>query len=173
MKSEAVYTIIYNIAKIKNQKVICNACKRWYGMPATLLKNRLWHWCFPVSCDYLPTNCLSVFDHFVGLAIKGLSMGLFKWVNKTLCYLVFIYVHISFFVFVMNDFKSAPLALLAKKVSVRGWMILLVFFVTFQCHFEKCCRTNFCSSMSLKDWPDLILGFPLNIAKISSANYFA
>ena len=76
MKSEAVYTIIYNIAKIKNQKVICNACKRCYGMPATLLKNRLWHRCFPVSCDYLPKNCLNVFDHFVGLALKGLPFTL-------------------------------------------------------------------------------------------------
>ena len=25
----------------------------------------------------LPTNCLSVFDHFVGLALKGLSIGIY------------------------------------------------------------------------------------------------
>ena len=27
----------------------------------------------------LPTNCLSVFDHFVGLALKGLSNIIFEW----------------------------------------------------------------------------------------------
>ena len=31
----------------------------------------------------LLTNCLSVFDHFVGLALKGLSI----WINKTYHYL--------------------------------------------------------------------------------------
>ena len=102
-----------------------------------------------------------------------LSITLFKWVNKTLFCLVSIFVHTSFFVFVTNDFKSASLALLAKKGIVIGWMVLLVFSVTFQCHFEKCWRTNFCSSVSLKDWSDLILGFALKIVKISSANYFA
>ena len=25
------------------------------------------------SVSHMPTNCLSVFDHFVGLALKGLS----------------------------------------------------------------------------------------------------
>ena len=30
----------------------------------------------------LPTNCLSVFDHFVGLALKGLSMFLEGTVRK-------------------------------------------------------------------------------------------
>ena len=29
----------------------------------------------------LPTNCLSVFDHFVGLALKGLSANLQAPVN--------------------------------------------------------------------------------------------
>ena len=29
----------------------------------------------------LPTNCLSVFDNFVGLALKGLSSCLFKYVS--------------------------------------------------------------------------------------------
>ena len=61
---------------------------------------------------------------------------------------------------------------LPKKVTVRGWTVLLVFSVTFQCHFEKCCITNFCNSVSLEDWPDLILGFALKIVKVNSANYF-
>ena len=55
----------------------------------------------------------------------------------------FWFTRIYFFVFFINDFKSAPLALLAKKVIVRGWMVYLVFSVTFQCHFEKCYRTDF------------------------------
>ena len=58
-------------------------------------------------------------------------------------------------------------------MSVSGWMVLLVFSVPVQCHFEKYCRTNFCSSVSFKDWQDLILGFVLKIVKISSVNYFA
>ena len=30
----------------------------------------------------LPTNCLSVFDHFVGLALKGLSEPELKFINS-------------------------------------------------------------------------------------------
>ena len=36
----------------------------------------------------LPTNCLSVFDHFVGLAPKGLSKGVesqLKWKQINCC----------------------------------------------------------------------------------------
>ena len=32
-----------------------------------------------IVCRMLTTNCLSVFDHFVGLAYKGLG---FKYVNE-------------------------------------------------------------------------------------------
>ena len=34
----------------------------------------------------LPTNCLSVFDHFVGLALKGLNSKIFEIVEM-FCYL--------------------------------------------------------------------------------------
>ena len=42
----------------------------------------------------LPTNCLSVFGHFVGLALKGLTEHLFKNLHvfrsfKVLCVLTF------------------------------------------------------------------------------------
>ena len=30
----------------------------------------------PKILQILPTNCLSVFDHFVGLALKGLTLNL-------------------------------------------------------------------------------------------------
>ena len=33
----------------------------------------------------LPTNCLNVFDHFVGLAFKGLASGIF-WLNQCLSF---------------------------------------------------------------------------------------
>ena len=32
--------------------------------------------------DNLPTNCLSVFDHFVGLALKGLTKQMMKYYVK-------------------------------------------------------------------------------------------
>ena len=44
-----------------------------------------------------------------------------------------------------------------------------MFSFTFQSHFEKSCRKNLSSFLSLKDWPDLILGFALKIVKISFA----
>ena len=92
--------------------------------------------------------------------------------SMTLFYLVLIFAHTLFFVFVTNYFKCALLALLFKKVSVRVWIFWLVFSVTFQSHFEKSCRKNLCSFLSLKDWPDLILGFALQIVKISFACVF-
>ena len=33
-------------------------------------------------CRKLPTNCLSVFDHFVGLALKGLKVSLIEMKGK-------------------------------------------------------------------------------------------
>ena len=33
----------------------------------------------------LPTNCLSVFDHFVGLELKGLTRGVFIILFRTSC----------------------------------------------------------------------------------------
>ena len=36
----------------------------------------------------LPTNCLSVFDHFVGLALKGLKTGVPNIVRKCFCSLL-------------------------------------------------------------------------------------
>ena len=35
-------------------------------------------WANTLKHDKLPTNCLSVFDHFVGLALKGLNEGNLK-----------------------------------------------------------------------------------------------
>ena len=87
--------------------------------------------------------------------------------SMTRFYLVFIFARILFFAFVINYFKCALLALPFKKVNVRVWIFWLVFFITFQSHFEKSCRRNLCSSLSLKDWPDLILGFALKFVKIS------
>ena len=38
-----------------------------------------------LSTNKLPTNCLNVFDHFVGLAFKGLASGIF-WLNQCLSF---------------------------------------------------------------------------------------
>ena len=47
-------------------------------MLQAFIKKRLQYSCFPEKCarkfGSLPTNCLSVFDHFVGLAFKGLNI---------------------------------------------------------------------------------------------------
>ena len=34
-------------------------------------------------CRQQPTNCLSVFDHFVGLALKGLKISLFSLIGSS------------------------------------------------------------------------------------------
>ena len=36
----------------------------------------------------LPTNCLSVFDHFVGLALKGLINESYEWTSESKQYLL-------------------------------------------------------------------------------------
>ena len=50
-----------------------NKCQQLNPLSAKITK---WSNTLKQFVGNLPTNCLSVFDHFVGLALKGLKM---KW----------------------------------------------------------------------------------------------
>ena len=64
-----------------------------------------WSNTFKQIAGNLPTNCLSVFDHFVGLVLKGLKSVQVAWIHlhlkRTLPYVLHI-ILLSWFFFTLN-----------------------------------------------------------------------
>ena len=72
-------------------QLISNTNSRKFGIKMSLLENYLsplsanptkWSNTFKQFFGKLPTNCLSVFDHFVKLAVKGLKL-ISRWDTST------------------------------------------------------------------------------------------
>ena len=54
-------------------------------LPLNPLSANFTKWSNTHKASKLPTNCLSVFDHFVGLTLKGLTLTLFFKLKKRNC----------------------------------------------------------------------------------------
>ena len=92
-----------------------------------------WSKTFKQIVGNLPTNCLNVFDHFVGLALKGFTLlmhNVEKWQKHTWIYSNLkkplktnqIFIHISIAVFKMfrKTFSGKPVALdLVRQIQVQ------------------------------------------------------
>ena len=64
-------------------------------------------------CRLLPTNCLSVFDHFVGLALKGLNCEKLTYDDMAvLCKCVNGVIYMKFYIYMSREIKN-------KKIEKR------------------------------------------------------
>ena len=73
--------------------------------------------------DKLPTNCLSVFDHFVGLALKRLTIKTPEWRFWPCSYISIInFKHIShlLLVFLLFDFEQVIVCCVVEKTMYRS-----------------------------------------------------
>ena len=81
-----IYTILhYELRSLKVNKTRCHSEVNPLSANLTKWSNTLKHF-----VGILPTNCLSVFDHFVALALKGLNFHCVKSVQiRSFLWLVF------------------------------------------------------------------------------------
>ena len=75
---------------------------------------------------FLPTNCLSVFDHFVGLALKALTACTVKGYSRFFTFINPLIAKLMTSVFVLSYIVTHIYCCFSKSISVRKLISVIV-----------------------------------------------